>query len=204
MTVSSVTGTTVTLSTNVFTTVGAQAAIRFGRSIAVRVPRNTGGVALDNVTIVGFHTGVFSGSGRMWFNRIGADCNTILFFCNGGDTSYITNVHAAPWYGNPSGAGNNRVGPAFIFNQSDGSHMSGLTQVGWCNGFLLANTSGARLHHCWSETIFNDGIVTLTAFKTQGQINVVTFAQCTASGASVAFDLQHTGGQINLIGCISA
>ena len=177
--------------------------VRFGASIAVHLPPNLAAFTVERLRIMGFHTALLTEGGDVFVDTMEADCTTVMYVIHGGDASYITKVHCIPYYGNTSGAGTMRPGPAFLLCHADGWFFETCSVVGWAVGFVLHGVGGVTLQRCWREGT-PDGTTVSTAFRTEGGIITgPTFLGCVAT-ASICYDFQQTMGGVVSVGCTSA
>lgn len=182
--------------------VAAGSYVRFGNSVALDIQALTGfgGATLDRLEIIGFNTGIMSECGRIYADMLQIDCITAWYATRGGDASYINRIHCVPFYG---GTWTRRSGPGFLMTRADGWHFTSCTTAGWANGFVLFGVGGVTMSRCWMETS-DDGVTTTCGFKVEGHVqNEVSLINC-IGGGSVHFDMQGTGGFVNLVSPITA
>ncbi len=196
-TITSLTASTVTLSSPIIVAaVVSGQEIRFGASIGIFVPTNSGNNVLEDLQVVGFRTGILAMAGELYANRVQADCITILEATWAGDNAYLSNFHCVPYYGVTQGNSNNcwrRPGPAFyLHDQSDGWTLANFFALHWQVGYQLSNVGSITLIRCGYEKA-QDGWSGTTGFLFQGHESSCQCFDGFAYGATINFDMQHTG-----------
>lgn len=194
--------TSVTLSTAITTTVASGSYVRFGPSLALRVPQGVAGVTIDHVQIIGYQTCLMIQAGRAYVHDLEGDCTTVINATAAGDASYMNVVHAIPYYGFTSTPGTQRPGPAFYIGQVPGWVLSDATNIAWIKGYYIYGSNNLNCRRCWAE-FFNDNVTAGQPWVVAGAINNVMLTNPVSAKGAYAFDLQQTNGPITILGAAS-
>ena len=176
-------GVSVTISTGVNTAIPSGTYFRFGPSIGISIPYHVGGVELDELTVVGFRTGIQTCPGEFFITRCHMDCITNIECFNGGDTGAVRDVECLPLYGTLTGNASRQGDGIFVHDGGVDVAFNNCYVVGWLTSWHVANILGGRFSDCGGES-----------FDGAGQVNwyieagaECTFDSCHAQTGSIGF-----------------
>ena len=190
-----------TVTVNLPVTVTSGWTVRFGGSVGILNPTGTTGVVFDQLRVIGFNTGIITGSAQHFYSRIEADNIYNMEWYRAGDGCWASKLHFIPWYGQDLNLIPPRPGDSiFVHDAGVGLHINSMESFGWQNGVHLKNGSGLRCLDILCET---QGALTTGANCKGFWVETWTsghFHGCHAQGQSYGFHL-FDSTIMELVGC---
>lgn len=177
--------------------ISAGMSFRFGGSLAIQITQGSG-VVLEDIVIIGFHTGIQAFPGQFYVNRVRSDCITNFEAIRGGDTAWVSNCEFLELYG---GATVTRPG-ASVFCHDGGTTVffdNVFAAWGWRVGFHFYNSGGVSCVNCGNEAGQDANLVNFWLEKT----SQVALYNCRAESGGIGYHIQDSSA-FYLCGCTSA